>query len=219
MVLVDILESPCRDEEIMARRKNPSLPENAYYTALASSLAALRALKYVAWNAHWTSRNEWAYGDHLLYQRIYAGEDDEGVLDGIIDTLGEKLVHLKGDDFIQSPEIVEAYIGIIRSYGVTPTGRPVAAVILEMVMICMSHIKEAYEAGQTLNKGILTRRKRPLLGPPGNRTLYMDGTYLEGGVKSPTAGAKMSLGMDDFLMASSNQLETFAYLLQQKIRR
>ena len=161
-------------------RKNPSTSTTAYYEALATTLAALRALKYVAWNAHWTSRNEWAYGDHLLYQRIYAGEEDNAVLDEMIDTLGEKLVYLKGDDFIQSPEIVEAYIGIIRSYGVAPTGRPVAAAVLEMVLICISHLKSSYTAGQ---------------------------------------GADMSLGMDDFLMASSNHLETFAYLLQQKLRR
>lgn len=67
------------------------VPEGSPYDILAYLLAGLRALYMVHQTAHWQTRGQSYYGDHLLFQRIY-----EESLVGI-DGVAERLIGLTGD--------------------------------------------------------------------------------------------------------------------------
>lgn len=68
-------------------------------------LAALRALHWVHWTAHWQASGASAYGDHLLFARLYEGIVPE------IDGLAEKIVAQYG------PEGVGVRDSITRTFG------------------------------------------------------------------------------------------------------
>ena len=147
----------------------------AFQTSLKISLNMLRALKYVAWNAHWMSRGPNFYGDHLLFEKIYIGDDDDSI-DNLIDTLAEKMVFLKIN--VNCPSTFEdIYVASIRSFMDHQDDLPKS--VLGIVYECLQALKYAYEIGKRDNA--------------------------------------MSLGMDDYLMATSNHIETYAYLLQQRV--
>lgn len=55
--------------------------------------ALLRALHWSYWNAHWDVKGENSYASHLLFERFYAGQDeDDSPLIDEIDALAEKIV-------------------------------------------------------------------------------------------------------------------------------
>ena len=64
--------------------------------ALQDLLAHLRALRQVYHTTHWNVSGGNYYGDHLLFQRLYAGEGSGPTLDDQIDGLGERMVRYFG---------------------------------------------------------------------------------------------------------------------------
>lgn len=66
-------------------------------------LAKLRVLRWHYHTTHWRVRGESFYGDHLLFERLYAG--DAPSLDDQIDGLGEKMVAYYGRDVVSSQSI------------------------------------------------------------------------------------------------------------------
>lgn len=68
-------------------------------------LGVLRALQWLHWTTHWKVRGSNFYGDHLLFQRLYIGDDeDESPPIEEIDTLGEKIIAYYGPDAINPAE-------------------------------------------------------------------------------------------------------------------
>jgi starvation-inducible DNA-binding protein len=57
-------------------------------------LALMKALQNYYQHAHWISKGEPYYADHLLFERLY------GSLGGQIDSLAEKMVGVGGDHFV-----------------------------------------------------------------------------------------------------------------------
>jgi DNA-binding ferritin-like protein len=80
---------------------NPELyKKTAAVETLRKLLSLLRAQYWMYQNAHWETKGPNFYGSHLLFQRIYEGEDeddgeDEGI-QGHIDGLAEKMVGCYG---------------------------------------------------------------------------------------------------------------------------
>ena len=147
-----------------------------YATSLKIALNLLRALKFVSWNAHWLSKGPNFYGDHLLFERIYVGDDDTESIDDLIDTLAEKMVYIKVD--VNCPTAFEdTYVASIRTFMDHTDNLPQA--VFNLVLECLRGLQYAYKTGQQ--------------------------------------SGDLSLGMDDFLMAASNHIETYGYLLQQRI--
>ncbi len=66
------------------------LPE----TDLKKYLSLMKALQNYYQHAHWISKGEPYYGDHLLFEKLY------GSLGEQIDALAEKMVGLGGDHFV-----------------------------------------------------------------------------------------------------------------------
>lgn len=57
-------------------------------------LALIKAIQAFYQHAHWISKGEPYYGDHLLFERLY------GSLSAQVDIVGEKMVGLGGDHFV-----------------------------------------------------------------------------------------------------------------------
>lgn len=66
-----------------------------YCEALTVLIERLRALKWLAWNAHWMASGPTSYSDHLLFERIYDSIDKH------VDTVAENL-------FGSSPNLAKA---------------------------------------------------------------------------------------------------------------
>lgn len=146
-----------------------------FATSLKIVLNYLRALKFVSWNAHWTSKGPNFYGDHLLFEKIYQGDDDSESIDDLIDTLAEKMVFL-GINVNDVDIFEEIYVATIRSFFDNKNDLPTA--VFFVVSSTLVSLNEAYKKGSKTKE--------------------------------------MSLGLDDYLMATSNHLETYAYLLNQR---
>lgn len=73
-------------------------------TVLMSLFSLLRAQHLMMWNHHWESAGVGAYGMHLLFERIYDGEDPEedGGLQDDVDGLAEKLMGYFGPDAVNA---------------------------------------------------------------------------------------------------------------------
>lgn len=76
-------ESP---EGKLAYLEGPASHLDAAQTLLQNILGVLRAVHWTHWTCHWQALGESAYGDHLLFERLYGGVVEE------IDTLAEKMV-------------------------------------------------------------------------------------------------------------------------------
>lgn len=59
-------------------------------TTLLDVWASIRALHHVLWTLHWQAEGDPAYGDHLLYQRLYEARVEE------IDRVAELIASLFG---------------------------------------------------------------------------------------------------------------------------
>lgn len=80
-------------------------------------LALLRAQYWMYQNLHWEAQGDAGYGHHLLFQRIYAGdednegEDDDGI-QGEVDALAEKMVGAYGNEAVCS----DALIAMVKTW-------------------------------------------------------------------------------------------------------
>jgi len=93
--------------ERSARLANARGSRNASdVSALQSLLAHLRALRWLYHTTHWQLKGESYYGDHLLFQRLYAGEDGGPNLDDEIDGLGERMTRYFGADSVSDSVIL-----------------------------------------------------------------------------------------------------------------
>jgi len=74
-------------------------------------LSLLRAQYWMYQEAHWKVQGGGFYGSHLLFQRIYEGDDSEGEDDegiqGEVDALAEKMVGAYGDEAICTQILME----------------------------------------------------------------------------------------------------------------
>lgn len=66
----------------------------ASVVSLSRLLGMLRALQWMYQTAHWQTQGDQFYGDHLLFERLYAGLGEE------IDGLAEKLVAMAGPETV-----------------------------------------------------------------------------------------------------------------------
>jgi len=69
---------------------------------LQSLLGMLHAIYWNHWTSHWQSKGNAAYGDHLLFERLYEAVKDE------IDGLAEKLVAWFGNNAV-NPLVIQSY--------------------------------------------------------------------------------------------------------------
>lgn len=140
--------------------------------ALQWLLACLRAQHWSYQQSHWQARGEPAYGDHLLFQRLYES------VEGHIDTLAEKMVGLYGVETVSSFYLTPKFEGWLARW----------------VKVDCIH-KRGLLSEDDFQKACERTYER--LGDIG----------------------ELTLGMDDFLMATASDHETNQYLLRQVLRQ
>lgn len=87
--------------------------------------AALRALHHVLWTLHWQAEGDPAYGDHLLYQRLYTARVEE------IDRMAELIAGLFGSaalDPAAAWERAGSLVGYVGARRGSPAARALALV-------------------------------------------------------------------------------------------
>jgi len=84
-------------------------PNHSIEKELQEYLAMLRALQIYYQSAHWISKGEPYYADHLLYARLYESSTEQ------IDSLGEKLVGMCGDNLVCAKTLSEMTSDILSS--------------------------------------------------------------------------------------------------------
>lgn len=102
-------------------------------------LGMLRALHWAHWTAHWQSKGTSAYGDHLLFERLYKGLEEE------IDGLAEKLVSYFGVEAVAavpSMEFAEDFLDLYE--GVPDLYRKA----LSQEMHLQRALKKVYDSGK-----------------------------------------------------------------------
>jgi DNA-binding ferritin-like protein len=136
--------------------------------SLATLLSLLRAQSFSYQTSHWQVGGPSFYGDHLLFERLYASVGDQ------IDQLAEKMVGYHGEAVVNPGSAAEVMVLWVKEWAKTEChfGRG-----LHSEADAQKVIKQAYEAIQ--------------------------------------ASGAMTLGLDDWLMATANAHEENTYLLQR----
>jgi hypothetical protein len=150
----------------------PALDQNQHEivsTQLRGLLSLLRSQYLSYQTSHWQVVGNTAYGNHLLFQRLYEAVQAE------IDGLAEKMVAYLGVEAVSLPDQVDLIGGWVARWS-SVTGDHHARG-LQSEVDAQAMFRKAYDT-----------------------------------IKSVKA---MTLGLDDFLMATANAHDTNAYLLQQ----
>jgi len=131
-------------------------------------LGLLKGQYWNYWTSHWQAKGDDYYGNHLLFQRLYEGMQEE------IDTLAEKIVGYFGEEQVENTIISEKMESWLQKWNET---RDLMDRAIQTEQDMQNVFKAAYEKLKDAND--------------------------------------ISLGLDDFLMATANAHETNLYLLQQ----
>lgn len=130
----------------MRSRNNPARTDVNLYVDV---LCHLRAIQWLAWTAHWTSKGPNAYGMHLLLQRLYSGEGDDAPGPNIeehIDDLGERIVAYFGNDAINPVTINSRITELLKD--ASATGPDMVCQLLCLERSLQSAIRAAWDAEQ-----------------------------------------------------------------------
>jgi len=136
---------------------------------LVDVLACLRAQSWNYQTAHWQTAGVPAYGNHLLFERLYKSVQDE------IDTLAEKLVGYFGLHAVDPCDVMDRAHKLVKQWKAYST----------------CHVERGLHAEEHFQSGV-------------------SNAYHQ--IKQK---GRMTLGLDDFLMAAANNHESHTYLLQQ----
>jgi DNA-binding ferritin-like protein len=104
-------------------------------------LALMKALQTYYQHAHWVSKGEPYYGDHLLFERLY------GTLGEEIDSLAEKMVGLGGDHFVcvkTIMAIVSKILDHVPEMNDNTLGYELAQSSLKMENLFLAYTKKLY---------------------------------------------------------------------------
>jgi len=114
-------------------------------------LALLKAIQAYYQHAHWISKGEPYYGDHLLFERLYGSLGEE------IDALAEKMVGLGGDHFVCVKTvmgIVSQILDHVPEMDENTLGYELAQASLKMEKLFLAYTKKLY--GKMKEEGSLT---------------------------------------------------------------
>ena len=100
---------------LLARRGGRNVAPDV--AALQRLLAHLRALRWQYHTTHWQSKGPNFYGDHLLFERLYAGEGGGPDLDAEIDGLGERMTRFFGAETVDDSAILPLTTAILAAAG------------------------------------------------------------------------------------------------------
>lgn len=136
--------------------------------ALMVLLSMLRAQYLLYQTLHWQAKGDPAYGNHLLFQRLY-----ESLLEQV-DTLAEKMVGMFGNDSVDLPDQLE---------------------VMQKLCATWCQVQDPHERGL--------------------KSEHMLQATLKKVYDHMKEADELTLGLDDYLMATASEHDTNMYLLQQ----
>jgi DNA-binding ferritin-like protein len=131
-------------------------------------LGMLRAQYLLYHTLHWQAKGDPAYGNHLLFQRLYEANVEQ------IDSLAEKMVGMYGNHSVDLPEQLE---------------------VMQKLCASWCKIEDPHQRGLKSEEVLQATLKK----------VYDHMKESE----------ELTLGMDDYLMATASEHDTNMYLLQQ----
>lgn len=134
-------------------------------------IATLKAIALIHQHNHWTTKGQYFYGDHLLFERLYKSTLED------LDLAAEKFIGLMGDSYLN------------------------------------------YDLQADLLHKILLKYKN-LEGSPAEMSLNVEKDFLKFSKDAYNCfkqEGKLTLGLDDMIMAIASQREESVYLLQQTL--
>jgi len=123
--------------------------------ALQGLLAVLRAMQTSIHEGHWVVKGSNFYGDHLLLQRIYAGDDGSPALQDEIDSLGERIVAYAGSSFVDSRVVTTKALQLIKVWQATSSD-PIAQALHaeESLQLAIRAVYDALKGSGELSLGL-----------------------------------------------------------------
>ena len=123
--------------------------------ALQGLLAVLRAMQTSIHEGHWVVKGSNFYGDHLLLQRIYAGDDGSPALQDEIDSLGERIVAYAGPSFVNSRVVTEKSLRLIEAWQAASSD-PIAQALHaeESLQVAIRAVYDALKGSGELSLGL-----------------------------------------------------------------
>ena len=129
----------------------PNMTFSGQYGELAMLLAYLQLLYNVQQTAHWVSKGEPYYADHLLFQRLYEGTAED------IDALAEKMLGLGDAGLIDLTSRLRFQLQTVQQMPIDPymSGRDLAQLVAAYEK---EFLVRTNEAAQSLKmQGMMTR--------------------------------------------------------------
>ena len=103
---------------------------------LLDTLATLRAVHWHAWTLHWKTQGSTYYSDHLLFQRLYSGDQGGPDINAQIDGLGERIVALYGAAAIDESFIERRVVELLDGSRAKSENEPIKqAQVLETYLL------------------------------------------------------------------------------------
>lgn len=164
--------------------------------SLRDLLSWLQAARLFYHSIHWRVRGSSFYGDHLLFQRLYSGDEGGPDLDSQIDKLAEKMVAKYGPYSVQiypHKDDTFHHTSLISKidYALEDSSGKFVDETYKFVSDCP--FRQAIQIEKSIQKVI---------------------SYCYNELKKNNS---LSLGMDDFLMSLASERETAMYLLKQRV--
>jgi len=97
---------------------------NEPYWELFVVIGLLRHLYFVHQTNHWTVSGDPFYGDHQLFQRLYAGVEENGGINDEIDSVAEKAVGLGSANLVDLASQLAFVSQLQQSFGHRPYNLP-----------------------------------------------------------------------------------------------
>lgn len=129
----------------------PNMTFSGQYGELSMILAYLDLLSHVQQTAHWVSKGDPYYGDHLLFERLYNETNAD------IDGIAEKLIGLGDVGQVDLTTRLRFQLQTLQSMPIDPymDGRQLASVVLEYEKQFLVRVSEAAQSMKM--QGLMTR--------------------------------------------------------------
>jgi DNA-binding ferritin-like protein len=116
-----------------------TLPGTKAMGAMVDAWAAIRGLHHLLWTAHWLAEGDPAYGDHLLFERLYTARVKE------IDAIAEQLMLIGGPRMINPAESWQEAAEFINAV-VTRREPTMVATAMTATSLALSAVNKAARA-------------------------------------------------------------------------
>jgi DNA-binding ferritin-like protein len=131
------------EEEAGKILKEEEQSKDGHCELIQNLLGHLKALQLATHSAHWISKGTPAYGDHLLFERLYGETSEE------VDHVAEQFIPLQGvgEKLVNPVTITQITLNFLKKMNLKEDSKPeeIAATILTIESHFLETIQETYD--------------------------------------------------------------------------